>query len=111
MRSVVVSLLLTLRDSLRTRTALQLEIRARRHQRYVVNRSRPQRRRLTNDVVMESTAQYCRPVSEALEQYWRPVRRTRAGASPVSGPFTLRKRNPIVDPADARGTSPMRSGW
>ena len=48
MRSVVVSLLLTLRDSLRTRTALQLEIRARRHQRYVVNRSRPQRRRLTH---------------------------------------------------------------
>ena len=48
MRSVVVSLLLTLRDSLHTRTALQLEILALRHQLYVVNRSRPQRRRLTN---------------------------------------------------------------
>ena len=34
------------------------------------------------EVVMESTAQYWRPVWEALEQDWRPVRRTRAGATP-----------------------------
>ena len=47
MRSVVVSLLLTLRASLRDRTALQLEILALRHQLHVVNRSRPQRLRLT----------------------------------------------------------------
>jgi putative transposase len=43
MRSVVVSLLLTLRGSLRARTALHLEILALRHQLHVVNRSRSQR--------------------------------------------------------------------
>ena len=32
------------------------------------------------EVVMESTAQYWRPVWEALEQHWRPRRRTRDGA-------------------------------
>jgi putative transposase len=47
MRSVVVSLLLALRASLRDRAALQLEILALRHQLHVVNRSRPQRLRLT----------------------------------------------------------------
>jgi transposase InsO family protein len=47
MRSVVVSLLLTLRVSLRDRAALQLEILALRHQLHVLNRSRPQRLRLT----------------------------------------------------------------
>jgi hypothetical protein len=47
MRSVIVSLLLTLRASLRNRAALQLEILALRHQLHVVNRSRLQRVRLT----------------------------------------------------------------
>ena len=47
MRSVVVSLLLTIRVSLRDRAALQLEILALRHQLHVLNRSRPQRLRLT----------------------------------------------------------------
>jgi putative transposase len=47
MRSVVISLLLTIRVSLRDRAALQLEILALRHQLHVVNRSRPQRLRLT----------------------------------------------------------------
>src|SRR6266581_2692187 len=37
------------------------------------------------EVVMESTAQYWRPVWETLEQYWRPQRRAQDGASPVSG--------------------------
>ena len=41
--------------------------------------------REVEEVVMESTAQYWRPVWEALERHWRPVRRTRAGASPMSG--------------------------
>ena len=48
MRSVIVSLLLTLRASLRDRAALQFEILALRHQLHVVNRSRPQRLRLTH---------------------------------------------------------------
>ena len=37
------------------------------------------------EVVMESTAQYWRPVWEALERQWQPPRRTREGAGPVSG--------------------------
>ena len=37
------------------------------------------------EVVMESTAQYWRPVWDALERYWQPCRRRRAGAGPVSG--------------------------
>jgi transposase len=41
------------------------------------------------EVVMESTAQYWRPVWEALERYWRPMRRTGADASPVSGTLHL----------------------
>src|SRR6267143_2538306 len=41
------------------------------------------------EVVMESTAQYWRPVWEALEQHWRPRRRTRDGASPLSGTLHL----------------------
>ena len=48
MRSVIVSLLLTLRVTLRDRAALQLEILALRHQLHVINRSRPQRLRLTH---------------------------------------------------------------
>ena len=38
---------------------------------------------------MESTAQYWRPVWEALELHWRPQRRTREGASPMSGTLHL----------------------
>ena len=29
----------------------------------------------TEEVVMESTAQYWKPVWEALERYWKPIRR------------------------------------
>jgi hypothetical protein len=39
--------------------------------------------------VMESTAQYWRPVWEALEQQWRPQRRNRDGTSPLSGTLHL----------------------
>jgi hypothetical protein len=48
MRSVIVSLLLTLRATLRDRASLQLEIPALQHQFQVINRSRPQRLRLTH---------------------------------------------------------------
>ena len=41
------------------------------------------------EVVMESTAQYWRPVWETLERAWQPERRTRAGAGPVSGTLHL----------------------
>jgi transposase len=45
--------------------------------------------REVEEVVMESTAQYWRPVWEALERYWKPKRRTRTDASPVSGTLHL----------------------
>src|SRR5207245_7752153 len=41
------------------------------------------------EAVMESTAQYWRPVWEALERYWQPIRRQREGASPMSGTLHL----------------------
>jgi transposase len=41
------------------------------------------------EAVMESTAQYWRPVWDALERSWQPRRRQRAGAGPVSGTLHL----------------------
>jgi transposase len=41
------------------------------------------------EVVMESTAQYWRPVWEALERYWQPRRQQREGAGPLSGSLHL----------------------
>jgi transposase len=41
------------------------------------------------EIVMESTAQYWRPVWEALERYWKPIREKREGASPMSGTLHL----------------------
>ncbi len=41
------------------------------------------------EVVMESTAQYWRPVWEVLERDWMPPRRTRDGASPMAGRLHL----------------------
>ena len=41
------------------------------------------------EVVMESTAQYWRPVWDALECDWQPMRRTRLDAGPTSGALHL----------------------
>jgi transposase len=41
------------------------------------------------EVVMESTAQYSKPVWEALERYWKPIRQNREGASQKSGSLHL----------------------
>ena len=41
------------------------------------------------EVVMESTAQYWRPVWETLERYWKPIRQKREGARPTSGRLHL----------------------
>jgi len=41
------------------------------------------------EVVMESTAQYWRPVWAMLEAIWRPSRRNREGAGPMSGALHL----------------------
>ena len=45
--------------------------------------------REVEEVVMESTAQYWRPVWEALERSWRPRRRQREDAGPMSGTLHL----------------------
>jgi transposase len=41
------------------------------------------------EIVMESTAQYWRPVWEALEQHWRPRRRAHDGAPRLAGTLHL----------------------
>ena len=41
------------------------------------------------EVVMESTAQYWRPVWDTLEQQWQPMRRGRADARPTAGGLHL----------------------
>jgi transposase len=45
--------------------------------------------REVEEVVMESTAQYWRPVWETLERYWQPKRRMRAAARAGSGTLYL----------------------
>jgi hypothetical protein len=60
--------------------------------------------REVEEVVMESTAQYWRPVWEALEQHWRSRRRASRGRS------TWPRRNRIVATATAapKGNRQMR---
>src|SRR5712664_2751260 len=41
------------------------------------------------EVVMESTAQYWKPVWEELQRYWKPLRQKREGARPTSGRLHL----------------------
>jgi len=41
------------------------------------------------EIVMESTAQYWKPVWAALEQYWKPICQKREGAGPKSGTLHL----------------------
>lgn len=45
--------------------------------------------REVEEVVMESTAQYWRPVWGALERDWQPARRTRVDAGPTAGALHL----------------------
>ena len=67
--------------------------------------------REVDEVVMESTAQYWRPVWEALERYWRPKRRTRPDGTPVSGTLPLAQAQSNRAPAGESETFPMPSGW
>ena len=45
--------------------------------------------REVEEVVMESTAQYWKPLWAALERYWKPICQQREGASPMSGTLHL----------------------
>ena len=46
-------------------------------------------RQEVEEVLMESTAQYWRPVWAALERIWKPKRREQSGAGPMSGALHL----------------------
>ena len=65
------------------------------------------------EVVMESTAPYWKPVWGALERYWRPLCQKREGAplAPRRGACTWRSRNRIVPGEGARTTFRTPSGW
>ena len=63
------------------------------------------------EVVMESTAQYWRPVWEALEQHWRPRRRTRDGAPRLAGTLHLAQAQSNRGPGGRKKASRMRNGW
>jgi len=63
------------------------------------------------EVVMESTAQYWKPVWGALERYWKPSCQKREGAVPMSERSIWRKHDRIVDGADARRIFPTPNVW
>jgi hypothetical protein len=54
------------------------------------------------EAVMESTAQYWRPVWATLEQHWRPRMQQREGAGPMAGSYIWCRPNPIVEHAAGR---------
>jgi hypothetical protein len=59
------------------------------------------------EVVMESTAQYWKPVWGAMERYWKPSCVKREGAGRMSGTLHLAQPCPIVGGGDARETFAM----
>jgi hypothetical protein len=63
------------------------------------------------EVVMESTAQYWKPVWETLERYWKPLRQKREGAGRMSGTLHLAQRNRTAGRGDARRISQMSNAW
>jgi hypothetical protein len=62
--------------------------------------------REVEEVVMESTAQYWRPVWEALEQHWRSQRRTCVGAARMSGTLHLAQAQSNRGPGGRRRDFP-----
>ena len=63
------------------------------------------------EVVMESTAQYWKPVWGALERYWKPEIQKRDGATKMSGTLHLARPNPTAGRAGERTTLPTANGW
>jgi hypothetical protein len=62
-------------------------------------------------VSMESTAQYWRPVWEALERYWKPSRQKREGAGPMSGMLHLAQAQSNRGPRGGRRISQTPNVW
>jgi hypothetical protein len=58
------------------------------------------------EAVMESTAQYWRPVWDALERSWQPVRQQREGAGPMSGRLHLAQAQSNRGPAGRKKDFP-----
>ena len=63
------------------------------------------------EVVMESTAQYWKPVWGALERYWKPICQTREGHCPRREHSILRRRCRTAGDAAARRISVMPNVW
>src|SRR5580704_8526562 len=62
------------------------------------------------EVVMESTAQYWKPVWGALEQYWKPSCQKREGAGKMSGTLHLCQAKSNPDRVGERTISPTPNG-
>jgi len=62
------------------------------------------------EVVMESTAQYWKPVWGALERYWKPARQKRDGATQMSGTLHLCQAKSNRGRVGGRMTSPTANG-
>ena len=67
--------------------------------------------REVEEVVMESPAQYWRPVWEALELHWRPKRRARERATPVSGTLHLAQAQSNRGAGGQKRPFRMRNVW
>ena len=63
------------------------------------------------EVVMESTAQYWRPVWDALECDWQRTRRARVDAGPRPARSISRRRSPIMGRTAGSEIFPMPSDW
>ncbi len=63
------------------------------------------------EIVMESTAQYWKPIWGALERYWKPICQKREGAGPLSGTLHLAQAQSNWGRGGARRISPMPNVW
>jgi hypothetical protein len=63
------------------------------------------------EVVMESTAQYGKPVWGAVERYWKPMCQSREGAGRMSGTLHWHKPCPIAGGAGARQIFETPNVW
>jgi len=63
------------------------------------------------EVVMESTAQYWKPVWGALERYWKPIREKREGASRGLERCIWHRRYPIAGGGGGKRISAMPNAW
>src|SRR6266568_5444024 len=63
------------------------------------------------EAVMESTAQYWKPLWGALERYWKPICQKRKSAGPTSGTLHLAQAQSIVDDGAGRRISRTPNDW